>query len=119
MSDGEFLLACLICIIFVAICLALILALLRPIWSNKQIALAASLPIPLLMWGLSVFGFVRTANTSRTDCGVDACGMANAALLFVMALGIAAFWIGRFSALLVIRRLRAPNGREPGTSDPE
>ena len=80
-----------ILIIFIVSALAMSIWLRRwkSSWSTLKVATLAALPIPALATSLFAFVIADAWSTPRERCGVDACGMAIAAGLFmIMLMGV-------------------------------
>ena len=76
-------------------------------WSEGTILWASALPIPALSVGLCIYIIVDAVTSSREECGVDACGMAMAAAITMIALASVAFvlsWLIARFGLRIARR---------------
>lgn len=80
----------------------------QPNWPAARIIFLSALPIPLIVWGLCIFVFVKAATASKETCGVDACGMAIAAAMFTAMGGLVLYVIGLIVAAVVVRIARPP-----------
>src|SRR5688500_1922778 len=59
-----------------AVLIAYALGRFRPQWPRRRVLGVAALPIPIVIWVLSISVFVSASTASKEECGVDACGMA-------------------------------------------
>lgn len=78
----------------------------RPVWSVRRIALLSALPLPLLVWLLAGFAFVRAALASKQDCGVDACGIAMAGAIMLSAIMLALYLVAAAITYLIVQGYR-------------
>ena len=87
---------------------AWLLAARRPQWSHGRVVLVSALPIPLIIWGFCVYIIVDASMASAKECGVDACGMAIAAAMFVAMATFGLFLLGALVAHVVARSVPRP-----------
>jgi hypothetical protein len=64
----------------------------RPSWSTLRLSLLAAAILPGLLLALGVLLFVGAAFSSPEACGIDACGMAMLASMY-MAVGAGVLWL--------------------------
>ena len=77
----------------------------RPNWSGRRAILLAALPIPVMIWLLCAYVFIKAAIASEQECGVDACAMAMmfSSLIAIavvpgLIVGVAFAWLARVLA---------------------
>jgi hypothetical protein len=87
----------------VAALLSLGLRLLAPRWSMAWTATAAAAVVPALVLAFCAFIFFDASSTGPEQCGVDACGMAIMAAMFIGGLALLAFPIGWAAAICTLR----------------
>ena len=75
----------------------------RPM-SRRRIILVAPLPIPAILIGLCTYVSIDAFTAPAEECGVDACGMAAAAAMFVGSAAVLLYFIGMCTAALGIRQ---------------
>ena len=65
----------------------------RTSWSERRIVRVAALPIPTIVVALAIYILIDAYTATREECGVDACGMAAAGAMMLLAVAIVAFLI--------------------------
>lgn len=76
----------------------------RPGWSSARIACVAAMPIPALIVAPCIYLIVNASTASKAQCGVDACGMAIAAGMFMVMLAGAIYIVSAATAAVMLRR---------------
>ena len=74
--------------------------------SRRRIVLIAPLPIPAVLIGLCVYVATNALAATAKECGVDACGMAIAAAMFVGSAAIILYFVGMWAAALGFNQAR-------------
>lgn len=83
--------------------LALLVMKFRPSWSRRKSAIAASLPLAMLIWMPCIWLFADAASSPKEECGVDACGMSMMFATIGIFYGLIAFAFGFGAAFLAMR----------------
>lgn len=89
--------------VLVAIGLALALRRWRPVWAPWRRAAAAGAVVPALVLAGCGWIAVDVALTPAAQCGVDACAMAIAGVVFIASAAVAVWAVGTVAAGLTVR----------------
>jgi ABC-type tungstate transport system substrate-binding protein len=76
--------------------------------SRRRILLIASLSVPTVLIGLSIYSFVMVSTMTAEQCGVDACGYAILGATILAGLAVLTGFLGWAVAVLAYRMARAP-----------
>lgn len=102
-------------LLYLSVCVAtamLLLLVLRwryPHWSGRRMSAVAALPVPVATMLVCLYVAAKTMLTPRTQCGVDACGMALGFSMVVAIIAVLGFLVTLAICLAVthLRRKRA------------
>ena len=75
-------------------------------WPVRRILLLAPLPIPAVLFGFSAWLLIDAFNANPEECRVDACGMAAAGAMFMMASALVIYITGLCAASWAVRGLK-------------
>lgn len=77
----------------------------RPRWSRRRQSFLAALPIPAVTFAICLILMAKIASTSRSDCGVDVCGMVMGLAVIVSTASFWAFVVSWFAAAMMLAQL--------------
>lgn len=90
---------------------AWVMTLRKPAASMLKLSLLSALPVPVMLWGVCLFLYMRAYLSSPEQCGTDGCTMTMFSAIYVAAMVFILFliaWIVAAFAVWNVRRGRAP-----------